>query len=694
MGDFNGDGKQDLAVAGNGGSQSRVTIFLGNGAGSFGTATNFNAGINPTSVAVGDFNGDGNGDLAVANRGSGNNDSNVSILLGNGSGAFGMPTNFIVGGSPMSTPFSVTIADFNGDGNQDLVTTNGNSGNVSILLGNGAGSFGAATNYGPGSPRRLAVGDFNLDGIPDLAVTHQESDPNDFGVKVSLGDGAGGFGPPANFPTGFSPDGVAIGDFNNDGNQDLAVADGFNNNMSILLGNGAGQFSAPTRFSTAGPRVVLVGDFNGDGNQDLAVVNGGISIFLGNGAGSFGAAMNFSVGGLFPVPVGGAVGDFNGDGKQDLVALDSNGSRVAILLRNCELPATPSPTATPSPPATPGPTPTPTPPPTPTPFPTPTPGVCGWATSALPLPIADSAVTSLGGNLYSFGGTTTGNIRVANSYKFDGTAWTSIASLPTALTAASAVTDGTSLYVVGGFNGSSTNAIYRYNPGSNTYTTLAPFATGTWGHATAYLSGKIYKLGGSVDSIVSITSSLEIYDISLNQWTAGANYPQPFGITLVKIFALGNFIYSAGGTTGTGMPFQFIDTAMTQRYDPATNTWSNIAIADLPAPRTRAAGAAYNSGGVVAGGSSNGVILDSALFWDPASDSWSALPNMLGAHHSMNGAVLGGSFYVVGGGSTASAYTNDFQRLTCPPAPTPTPTPRRRLHPHQLDASTYSDTYS
>jgi hypothetical protein len=297
------------------------------------------------------------------------------------------------------------------------------------------------------------------------------------------------------------------------------------------------------------------------------------------------------------------------------------------------------------------------------------------------LPIANSAVTSLGGNLYSFGGTTTSNIRVANSYKFDGTTWSSIAPLPIALTGASAVTDGTSLYVLGGFNGSFLNTVYRYNPGPNTYTTLAPLAVATSGHAAAYLGGKIYKFGGSVDGITSITSALEIYDIALNQWTAGASYPAANGITSARGFALGSFIYGAGGTTGTGVPFQFINTALTCRYDPATDTWSNNAIADLPAPRTTAAAAAYNGGAVVAGGSSNGVFLDSVLFWDPTSDTWSSLPNMLEAHYSMNGAVLGGSFYVVGGGSTVSSFTNDFERLTCPPAPTPTPTPNPTLTP-------------
>ena len=113
-----------------------------NGAGSFGSATNFGAGTTPDSVAVGDFNGDGKQDLAVANQGS----NNVSILLGDGAGSFGSATNFGAG----NTPFSVAVGDFNGDGKQDLAVANVSSNNVSILLGNGAGSFGSATNFGSG----------------------------------------------------------------------------------------------------------------------------------------------------------------------------------------------------------------------------------------------------------------------------------------------------------------------------------------------------------------------------------------------------------------------------------------------------------------------------------------------------------------------------------------------------------------
>src|SRR6266852_2860168 len=182
----------------------------------FQAQTTFATGTNPVSVAIGDFNGDGKLDLAVANSSSRSN--TVSVLLGNGDGSFQPQTTFATG----STPTSVAIGDFNGDGKLDLAVANANSANVSVLLGNGDGSFQAQTT----------------------------------------------------FATGFIPESVAIGDFNGDGKLDLAVANGGDNNVSVLLGNGDGSFQAQTTFATGtNPQSVAIGDFNGDGERDLAVAN-------------------------------------------------------------------------------------------------------------------------------------------------------------------------------------------------------------------------------------------------------------------------------------------------------------------------------------------------------------------------------------------------------------------------------------
>jgi len=327
VGDFNGDGKQDLAVANR--IPNNVSILLGDGTGNFSAPANFAAGDFPISVAVGDFNGDGKQDLAVANF----NSRNVSILLGDGAGSFSGPTNF----ASYGPPYSVAVGDFNGDGKQDLAVANFTSaGTVSILLGDGTGNFSAATNFNAGDrPISVAVGDFNGDGKQDLAVANHVSD----NLSILLGDGTGNFSAATNFNAGYRPASVAVGDFNGDGKQDLAVADysgGFGHDVSILLGDGTGNFSAPANFAAGiGPFSVVVGDFNGDNKQDLAVANAhldNISILLGDGTGNFSAPANFAAGNA---PFSIAVGDFNGDGKQDLAVANFHSANVSILLRDC-----------------------------------------------------------------------------------------------------------------------------------------------------------------------------------------------------------------------------------------------------------------------------------------------------------------------------------------------------------------------
>jgi hypothetical protein len=325
VGDFNGDGKQDLAVA-DYNNTGNVSILLGDGAGNFSGPGNFpTSSGGPTSVAVGDFNGDGKQDLAVADF------NGASILLGDGTGNFGAPTNFGAG----DFPYSVAVGDFNGDGKQDLAVANDESDNVSTLLADGTGNFSAATNFAVGDvPESVAVGDFNGDGKQDLATANALSD----NVSILLGDGTGNFSGPTNFALGSSPSSVAVGDFNGDGKQDLAVAAGYN--VSILLGDGAGNFSRPAKFAAGHvPYSVAVGDFNGDGKQDLAVadistISEGVLILLGDGTGNFSAPTNFAVGN---VPSSVAVGDFNRDSKQDLVTANLYSDNVSILLRDCPL---------------------------------------------------------------------------------------------------------------------------------------------------------------------------------------------------------------------------------------------------------------------------------------------------------------------------------------------------------------------
>ena len=287
---------------------------------SFAPATNFAVGTTPTSVAIADLNGDGKFDLAVTNG----NSLDVSVLLGTGTGAFGPAANFAVG----TVPRSVAIADLNADGKLDLVVANGGSNDVSVLLGTGTGTFGPATPFSVGTgPSSVVIGDLNGDGNPDLAVAQSNN------VSVLLGTGTGTFGPATPFSVGTGATSVVIGDLNGDGNPDLAVSNAESNDVSILIGTGTGSFGVAANFPVGlRPWSVALGDLNGDGKPDLAVANSdsnSVSILLGTGTGSFGVAANFPV---RTVPISVAIGDLNGDGKPDLAVANLTSNEVATLL--------------------------------------------------------------------------------------------------------------------------------------------------------------------------------------------------------------------------------------------------------------------------------------------------------------------------------------------------------------------------
>lgn len=326
VGDFNGDGIPDLVVANSGGGG--ITVLLGNGSGGFAATAGspISTGTNVFSnIAVGDFNGDGMQDLAFPDG------NNVSVLLGNGSGGFAAAR-----GSPFaagSDPMWVVVGDFNGDGIQDLAAANNGSNNVTVLLGNGLGGFSMASGspFPAGSgPFSMVTGDFNGDGVADLATVNSTSK----NLTVLLGNGSGGFtasnsGP---YPLGNDPTGMAMGDFNGDGIPDLAIANSGDSTITVLLGNGSGGFTAATGSPVSGagfPSSIAIGDFNGDGMADLAIVgapNSSIVVFLGNGAGGFNSIPNggyfdpFSQAAPYPVPASVVAADFNGDGLMDLAA--------------------------------------------------------------------------------------------------------------------------------------------------------------------------------------------------------------------------------------------------------------------------------------------------------------------------------------------------------------------------------------
>jgi hypothetical protein len=318
-GDFNNDGNPDLAVANSG--DNTVSVMLGKGDGSFQTQVTYATGSGPYSVAVGDFNGDGFPDLAVANF----SDNTVSILLGKGDGTFQTQKTYAAGGAPNS----VVTGDFDGDGNLDLAVANNTDGTVSILLGQGDGTFQAQKTFATGSgPTSIALSDFNLDGKLDLAVTNF----NDDTVSILLGNGDGTFAAQATYATGKNPISVAVYH-----GTDLAVANFGDTSLSLFLSNGDGTFQpevSTSVYDAGGMYAVVPFDLSGEGfGNDLAVANStrdAIQILQGSGnptAFSGGAVVG---GGAGPVSL--AAADFNGDGIEDLAVLDNTSGLVNVLL--------------------------------------------------------------------------------------------------------------------------------------------------------------------------------------------------------------------------------------------------------------------------------------------------------------------------------------------------------------------------
>jgi hypothetical protein len=324
--DLNGDGIPDLAIASASGT---VSVFLGNGDGTFQPPKSFPVGASPNAMLVADFNGDHKLDLATANA-----SGTVSVLLGNGDGTFQPPKLFAVGNSPLA----LVAADLNGDGIIDLATANAASNTVSVLLGNGNGTFGLEKEYPVGSfPSALVAADLNGDGIPDLAIANAGSGD----VSVLLGQpdqkrkgmGTGTFEPlrgsdgqPLRFPVGTTPSSLVGGDFNGDGIFDLASANPGSGDLSVLVGNGDGTFKPKVSYALSQPPSSLIlGDFNRDGHLDLLTahtLSAGFAVLLGAGDGTFQTAST-----IRSTPL---VADFYAHGVDDVAVLTGSGE---ILLR-------------------------------------------------------------------------------------------------------------------------------------------------------------------------------------------------------------------------------------------------------------------------------------------------------------------------------------------------------------------------
>ncbi len=327
VGDFNGDGIPDIAAADKN-LNGRIAILIAKPTGGFYKARLVVAGPNPVCVVAGDFTGDGKADLAVADWSG----REVRVIPGNGDGTFDAANAKITTGLG-ANPVHMRAADLNGDGKLDLVVANYNSGTVSVLIGNGDGTFQPPVDYTVGAkPRHVCIADFNHDGKPDIAVTLWGENK----VAVLLGNGDGTFQAARTFPVGVNPLGVEAADLNGDGNVDLAVGIFNNDRIQILDGDGTGNFTAPPAGQSAylaapsGPQEMVIGDFDGDGRPDIAVagsLSNTVCVYPGRGDGTFRVRRVFAAG-SYPVAL--ASGDFYRDGMPGLVTANFLGNSVSV----------------------------------------------------------------------------------------------------------------------------------------------------------------------------------------------------------------------------------------------------------------------------------------------------------------------------------------------------------------------------
>lgn len=386
--DVDGDGDADLVGVNN--DSASISVILADGAGGFATAQGFATGAFPVALALGDVDGDGDLDVATANAGG----RDASLLLGNGSGGFAAPVALALGSD--AEPNDIALADADGDGDLDILTANTGSdgspfpppelpGSISLLAGDGSGAFAAGTTLalggGEGRADGIGIGDVTGDGLPDIVASRPNANAvsviagtagggfgaaflrpvgvgpnplvladvsadgiadivvaNAVGPNVSMlpGAGVGGVGFAGRHPAGRFPHGVTAADFDGDGHVDVATANAFGDDVSVLRNDGNGGFLAAQPHAVGvSPTHLVAGDVNGDGAIDLLSANlggGDVSVLLGDGAGGFGVAQSFPVSTGFESPYALALGDANGDGRLDVATANTNISNDSLSL--------------------------------------------------------------------------------------------------------------------------------------------------------------------------------------------------------------------------------------------------------------------------------------------------------------------------------------------------------------------------
>jgi len=319
VGDLDGDGWKDLAVANQ--DSNDVSILFNDGHGRFQAAIATPAGTMPRGIAAGDLDGDGDLDLLVAAYGA----DALSVLLNDGSGVFAPAVAVPAGDGPRDP----SLADLDDDGDLDAIAINELSDNVSVLLNDGHGVLTPGWTVGAGdAPRGLAVGDLDLDGDPDAVVSNSRTD----NVSILLNDGAARLAARGTVAVGDQPRFPAAADLDADGDLDLAVPNSGSASVSVVAGDGRGGFAGSTSLPTSrDPQAAVVGDLDADGDADLAVANYGsrsLSLLAGDGAAGFALPTSLPTA---SDPLDVATADLDGDGDLDLVTAHFGGDEVSVI---------------------------------------------------------------------------------------------------------------------------------------------------------------------------------------------------------------------------------------------------------------------------------------------------------------------------------------------------------------------------